>query len=213
MNKKILLGIIVLSLSFNLTSCSLFKETPMDKNVVENPVTEDEAIKEDEPIKITDFEALNKVYTSTKDISLINVGDDIYDDRQGISHVTGEYKEMDFVKDLLYLYLNEDQSVFDYLVSIDTNTEKGYTSITNEDKEKLIKDLNSLREQMELSPGEEMVVRLDKVTYEGPNSKTNTGSSFKIRAAVSRVGATVVPWNYFTVTVFEDGNKLYAHLF
>ncbi|MBS5949338.1 MAG: hypothetical protein KIC47_03305 [Clostridium sp.] len=213
MNKKVLLGIIILSLSFNLTSCSLFKETPTDTNVVENPVKEDETPKEDEPIKITDFEALNKVYTSTKDMSLINIGDDIYDDRKGISHIAGEYKEMDFIKDLLYLYLNEDQSVFSVLVSIDTNTEKGYIPITNEDKEKLIKDLNSLREQMELNPGEEMVVRLDKVTYEGPNSKTNTGSSFKIRAAVSRVGATVVPWNYFTVTVFEDGNKLYAHLF
>ena len=66
---------------------------------------------------------------------------------------------------------------------------------------------------MELPSGAEMIVRLDMVTYQGPSSNTNSGSSFKIRVAISRVGATVVPWNYFTITVFEEGNKLVAHLF
>ena len=66
---------------------------------------------------------------------------------------------------------------------------------------------------MELSTGEEMIVRLDRVTYEGVNSKVNSGLTFKIRVAISRVGATIVPWNYFTITVFEEGNKLLAHLF
>ena len=60
---------------------------------------------------------------------------------------------------------------------------------------------------MELSPSEEMVVRLDRVTYEGINSKVNSGSTFKIRVAISRVGATIVPWNYFTVTVTDSSNS------
>lgn len=213
MKKKILLGLIILSLSFNLSSCSLFKINSENKTTTEDEQLLDETNKDDKPVKTTNFEALNKTYSANGDISSIKVGTNIYDDQQGLNYTEGEYKELDFAKDLLYLYLNEDSSVYNYLVSIDSNTEKEYVSITNEDKEKLIKDLNSLRNQMELNPGEEMVVRLDRVTYEGPNSETNTGSSFKIRVAISRVGATVVPWNYFNVTVFEDGNKLYAHLF
>ena len=114
---------------------------------------------------------------------------------------------------MLYSYLNEDNSIYNYLISYSNTNEKGYEPISESDKEKLKKDLSSLRSQMDLANGEEMVVRLDRVTYEGLDPNTNSGHSFKIRVAISRVGATIVPWNYFTVTVFEDGNKLMAHLF
>ncbi|MBE6053245.1 MAG: hypothetical protein E7212_04900 [Clostridium sartagoforme] len=214
--KKIYAFIIILLLiPFPLISCSSENNTPAedisnsDTSSFNEDIQEEE---EEEEVPIT-FEALNKPYTSSKDLSLIEIGTNIYDDQQSLHYTEGEYKELDFIKDLLYLYLNEDSSIFNYLVSYDSSMEKGYTPITEKDKEKLIKDLNSLRSQMELSSGEEMVVRLDKVTYEGPSSKTNTGSTFKIRVAISRVGATVVPWNYFTITVFQDGNNLLAHLF
>lgn len=211
MKKNNLLVIISLFLSIALISCSSSK-TPNEGDTNNTEISApEEGIKEpDLPIF---FEALGKTYTSSKDLSQIEIDSNVYDDQQSIHYTAGEYKELDFINDLLYLYLNEDSSVYDYLVSYNSNNNKGYIPITEEDKEKLIKDLNSLREQMELSNGEEMMVRLDKVTYEGPSPKTNTGSAFKIRVAISRIGATVVPWNYFTVTVFEEGNKLSAHLF
>lgn len=212
MKKKVFLFFMFFLLSLNLTSCTQSESPTEDNsnNQVESTLPSEET---QEPEVPTVFEALGKTYSSSKNLSEIKIGTNIYDDQQSLHYTPGEYKELDFTNDLLYLYLNEDSSVYNYLVSYDTTSENGYIPITNEDREKLIKDLNSLREQMELSSGQEMVVRLDKVTYEGPSSETNTGATFKIRVAISRVGATVVPWNYFTVTIFEEGNKLFAYLF
>lgn len=212
MKKKVFLFFMFFLLSLNLTSCTQSESPTEDNsnNQVESTLPSEET---QEPEVPTVFEALGKTYSSSKNLSEIKIGTNIYDDQQSLHYTPGEYKELDFTNDLLYLYLNEDSSVYNYLVSYDTTSENGYIPITNEDREKLIKDLNSLREQMELSSGQEMVVRLDKVTYEGPSSETNTGATFKIRVAISRVGATVVPWNYFTVTIFEEGNKLSAYLF
>lgn len=218
MRKNIFSILFLLVFCLTLFSCSSNKITNEKKlSNQETQISQEEAeiiIEEiKEPEKITEFNALGKTYTSSKDLSQIEIGSNIYDDQQSIPYTKGEYKELDFANDLLYLYLNEDSSVYDFLVSYDETNEQGYVPITEADKEKLIKDLNSLRNQMELPSGAEMIVRLDKVTYQGPSSNTNSGSSFKIRVAISRVGATVVPWNYFTITVFEEGNKLVAHLF
>lgn len=215
MKKYLLLFFMFFLLSLPLTSCTISESQSEDTSngQVENILPSEEIQEPQEPETPTVFEALGKTYSSSKNLLEIEIGTNIYDDQQSLHYTSGEYKELDFTNDLLYLYLNEDSSVYDYLVSYDSTNENGYVPIIDEDKNKLIKDLNSLREQMELSPGEEMVVRLDKVTYEGPSSETNTGATFKIRVAISRVGATIVPWNYFTVTVFEDENRLFAHLF
>ena len=210
MKKYSLLFLILFFLSITLISCSS-SSTTEEKVSTETENLQTEEITKPEPP--TTFQALEKTYTSSKNLTEVKIGSNIYDDQQSIHYTAGEYKEIDFINDLLYLYLNENSSIYDYLVSYDNSSGKGYIKITEKDKEKLIKDLNSLRNQMELSSGEEMVVRLDRVTYEGVNSKTNSGSTFKIRVAISRVGATVVPWNYFTVTVFEEEDKLFAHLF
>lgn len=211
MKKNNLLASLLLFLSITLISCSSTK-TPNKENTNNTEIlVSEENVKEPEVPTI--FEALGKTYTSSKDLSQTKIGDNVYDDQTSVHYTPGEYKEIDFINDLLYLYLNEDSSIYDYLVSYDSNVEKGYTKITEADKEKLIKDLNSLRNQMELSSGEEMVVRLDRVTFQGSSPETNSGATFKIRVAISRAYATVVPWNYFTVTIFEDGNKLLAHLF
>ena len=211
MKKNNLLASLLLFLSITLISCSSTK-TPNKENTNNTEIlVPEENVKEPEVPTI--FEALGKTYTSSKDLSQTKIGDNVYDDQNSIHYTPGEYKEIDFINDLLYLYLNEDSSIYNYLVSYDSSVEKGYTKITEADKEKLIKDLNSLRNQMELSSGEEMVVRLDRVTFQESSPETNSGATFKIRVAISRAYATVVPWNYFTVTIFEDGNKLLAHLF
>ncbi len=214
--QKLFLLLISLLVAFTLLSCS--NTTTKDKITVENEkqeenISENEVAKEEIPKTPTSFEALGKSYSSTKDLSIIEKGTNIYDDQSSIHYTPGEYKELDFANDLLYAYVNQDNSIYNYLVSYDSTNANGISSITEADKSKLEKDLTSLRSQMGLANGEEMVLRLDRVTYEGPSTKTNSGSTFKIRVAISRVGATIVPWNYFTVTVFEDGNKLFAHLF
>ncbi|MDB1931825.1 hypothetical protein PMY12_00350 [Clostridium tertium] len=212
--KKIFLLLISLLITFNFTSCknSNSKDNTADNNSIEENVQSDNTIKE-EPKVPTSFEAFGKSYTSSKDINSIEKSTNVYDDQTSIYYTAGEYKEIDFINDLLYSYLNEDNSIYNYLISYSNTNEKGYEPISESDKEKLKKDLSSLRSQMDLANGEEMVVRLDRVTYEGLDPNTNSGHSFKIRVAISRVGATIVPWNYFTVTVFEDGNKLMANLF
>lgn len=212
--KKIFLLLISLLITFNFTSCknSNSKDNTADNNSIEENVQSDNTIKE-EPKVPTSFEAFGKSYTSSKDINSIEKSTNVYDDQTSIYYTAGEYKEIDFINDLLYSYLNEDNSIYNYLISYSNTNEKGYEPISESDKEKLKKDLSSLRSQMDLANGEEMVVRLDRVTYEGLDPNTNSGHSFKIRVAISRVGATIVPWNYFTVTVYEDGNKLMAHLF
>lgn len=219
-NKKLFSLLILLLISTNLISCKVvnFNDNSNNNNIIEETPTEDDSKDENivegkAPEKPTSFNSFGKNYTSTKDLSVIVPNTNIYDDQQSIHYTIGEYKETDFINDLLYLYLNEDTSVYDYLVSYDNNSEKKYIPITENDKEKLKKDLISLRTQMELSNGQQMVVKLDRVTYEGLDSNTNSGSSFKIRVAISRVGATIVPWNFFNITVFEDGDKLVAHLF
>jgi len=211
MKKNSLLFILFLILSLNLISCTSIKNTKDENINTKETKPKEEEIQEPKPLK--EFEALGKTYTFSKDLSQIEIGSNIYDDQQSIHYTAGEYKEIDFINDLLYLYLNEDSSIYDYLISYNPSIAKGYTDITEEDKQKLIKDLNSLRHQMELTSGKEMVVRLDRVTYEGKDPKTNSGKTFKIRVAISRAYATVVPWNYFTITVFEENNKLLAHLF
>lgn len=218
--KKLLPLFISLLISINLVSCkgltkNIDNNNVLEKNTEENISKETEnnnIIEEKEPEKPASFTAFDKTYNSSKDLSAIEVDTNIYDDRHSISYTAGEYKEIDFIYDLLYLYLNQDESVYNSLVSYDETSLSGYAPLNERDKEKLQKDLVSLREQMELVDGEEMIVRLDKVTYTGSDSIINSGNNFYIRVAISRVGATVVPWNFFDITVFENDNKLVAHL-
>jgi hypothetical protein len=214
-NKFILLVFSILIL-FSLVSCSPTLEN--EEPPLENTGSQEENTNETELGEIleetpTVFEALGKEYKSNKDINEIEIGTNIYDDQISLPYTYGEYKELDFVSDVLYLYVNQDEAVYEHLVSYDDSSENLIAPISKSDTNKLKKDLDSLRSQMELVDGEEMVLRLDRVTYEGNDSNTNSGHAFKIRVAISRVGATIVPWNYFSVTVFQIDNKLYAHLF
>lgn len=204
--------ILLLIISSMLISCSdknINKENIANTIPEENVNITEEIIQEPEP---TIFKAFNTTYSSSKNLEDITVNEDIYDDLSANSYVYGEYKELDFAKDLLYAYLNQEEYVYDYLISHDSTNEKGYTKITEKDKEKLKKDLSSLRSQMNLADGEEMTLNLDKVTYQG-KTKNEESHSFKVRVAIARVGATLVPWNYFEVEVYEDSENLLGYIF
>lgn len=181
-----------------------------------NPSTEEkipEKPKEEEntPEPIVSFDAFGKTYTSSKDIKTIEKSTDIYNIEY--PYVAGEFKEIDFAKDLLTEYVNENPEVYTHLVSFDSSNKNGITPITEVDKTNLQADLESLRNQMHMSEGEAMALSLDTVTFEGPSNKTNTGITLKIRVAISKVGAYAVPFNSYTVTLFEQDRKLVAHLF
>ena len=212
MNIKKLTSLFILTIFIiTLVGCN---RTEFDKKTPNEGASQEEKNETPEtPPVITSFEALGKSYSSTKYLSEVEKYNDIYDDQISNSYVPGEYKELDFANDLLRAYVNQDQEVYNYLVSFYEESESGIVPITEEDKIKLQKDLESLRGQMELADGETMIIKLDKVTYQGKSSKTNSGASFKIRVAISAVGDQVAAWNYHTVEVFEDGNKLVAYLF
>ena len=214
MTKKIIKPFILLS----IVSCMLISCNSKDINKENIPNTNQEEHIEDnqetliEEPKITVFKAFDTTYSSTKNLEDIAINQDIYDDFYANSYVYGEYKELDFAKDILYAYVNQEEYVYNYLISHDSSNENGYTKITEKDKEKLKKDLASLRSQMNLADGETMTLKLDKVTYQG-KTKNGYGESFKVRVAIARVGATLVPWNYFEVEVYEDGENLLAYIF
>lgn len=211
MNIKKISSIIISTIFIaTLVGCSSSKD---NKESIDDVVSNQEEIIEEAEPEITSFESFGKTYSSTKDLSQVEKSTDIYDDQVSNSYVHGEYKELDLANDILYAYVNQNQDVYNYLVSFDESSETGIVPITEEDKIKLQENLASLRGQMELSDGEEMIIKLDKVTYQGVSSKTNSGASFKIRVAISAVGDYSAAWNYHTVEVFEDGNKLVANLF
>lgn len=213
MNRKNIFLLLIMSfLILNLSACTnTIYSVPEKESVVNDGSQFKEPIKEI-PIKITSFEAFGNTYTSTKELSNELIGSEIYDDQTSNPYTKGEYKELDFANDLLYKYVNQDESIYSSLISFNSNTSSEIIPITESEKEDLRKNLQSLRSQMELADGSEMILRLDKVTYLGKNDKSNSGALFKIRVAISSVGAYVVPWAYFNVTIFEDGNKLLAHL-
>lgn len=211
MNIKKISAIIVSTVFIaTLIGCTSSKDNK--EPVTDDTSKQEEVVEETQP-EITSFEAFGKTYSSSKDLSQIEKSTDIYDDQVLNSYVPGEYKELDLANDLLYAYANQDQDMYNYLVSFDESSETGIIPITEEDKVELQENLASLRGQMGLADGEEMVIKLDKVTYQGVSSKTNSGASFKIRVAISAVGDYSAAWNYHTVEVFEDGNKLVANLF
>ncbi|MGL5380640.1 hypothetical protein [Clostridium sp.] len=208
-HKKILSLLLTSALLFTFVGCSNSNDNKEDNKT---PIQEEQPSVEEVP-EITTFEALGRTYSSTKDIKSFEASTEVYNDHTGNSHVFGEYKEIDFASDLLVLYVNGNEDVYNYLVSYDPSSEDGLSPITEDDKAKLKKDLASLREQMGLAESDEMILKVDMLTYEGASKETNTGVSLKIRVAISAVGDSVVPWNYFNVTVFEQGNKLVAYLF
>ncbi len=210
--KKISSVIISTIIILSMAGCSSSKST--DESYKEKEIIQEEQkVVEETPEVITSFVALGKIYASSKNLSEVKANTDIYDDQLSKSYVPGEYKELDFANDLLYAYVNQNQEIYNNLISFDEKSESGIAPITAEDKIKLQSDLKYLREQMKLLDGETMVLKLDKVTYKGKSSKTNKGASFKIRVAISAVGDYSAAWNSYNVEVYEEGNKLVAHLF
>lgn len=212
MKKIFLLIVIVLSTSSIFISCNnnLIKDNlPTENSPIENNLDASEV---EEKI-YTEFKALDKTYSSTKNISDLDYGTVIYDAQINNPYIPLEYKEVDFSYDLLKLYLNEDKSIFDNLVSFDVTSKDKITIITEEDKNDLLEDLQDLRSQMNLSSSEEMVVTLDKVIYEGVSDTTGTGIMLKIRVAISTPSDYSAAWNYFTLTIYEREDTLYCNLF
>ena len=213
MNRKNIFSLLIISfLILNLSSCSSTIDSISEKDGIVNDEPQSKDQIKETPVKITSFESIGNTYTSSKELTKELIGTEIYDDQASKPYTKGEYKELDFANDLLYKYVNQDESIYSSLISFDSSTSSGVIPITEAEKENLRKNLQSLRSQMELAHGAEMILRLDNVTYLGKNDKSNSGDLFKIRVAISSVGAYVVPWAYFNVTVFEDGNKLLAHL-
>ncbi|MBU3106416.1 hypothetical protein [Clostridium gasigenes] len=209
--KKISLLIIFTIIILNIAGCSSKSSNDLSKN--EENIQEKQKVVEEIPKVITSFVALGKTYSSSKNLSEVKANTDIYDDQVSKSYVPGAYKELDFANDLLYAYVNQNQEIYNNLISFDEKNESSIAPITEVDKIKLQSDLKYLREQMKLLDGETMVLKLDKVTYRGKSSKTNKGASFKIRVAISAVGDYSAAWNSYNVEVYEEGNKLVAHLF
>lgn len=209
--RKFLIVLSLFSTSFFFISCS---NKDITSNIPNEPLDEIiDVIPELEEKTYTEFKALGNFYTSTDDINNLEPGDVICDDQVNNSYVKGQYKELDFSYDVLNYYLNENENFFENLVSFDTTSEDKFIPITEEDKNKLITNLNSLRSQMELTPSQEMIVKLDKVIYEGISYETESGVTLKIRVAISRSSDYLAAWNYFTLTVYEKDDILYCNLF
>lgn len=132
MNIKKISSIIISTVFIaTLVGCSSSKDNgePID-DAISN---QEEIIEETEP-EITSYESFGKTYSSSKDLRQVEKSTDIYDDQISNSYVPGEYKELDLANDLLYAYVNQNQDVYNYLVSFDESSENGIIPITEEDK-------------------------------------------------------------------------------
>lgn len=209
-------------ISTSLLSCTNSKETdistpptneenqtnlPSSENIP--PVTKDTI--DIDSNKIIEFSAFDKTYPLNKDITNLSNNSVVFDPSNN-RYTEGDYAEIDFAKDVLIKYLNEDSSIYDYLLSFDNSSENGVIPVTQEDKDKLQKNLTSLKNEMSFAPTDKVVVIVDKVIYEGMKSDSDKGIILNLRIGISHVGATTAPWVSYTVTVFKDGNKLLANL-
>lgn len=218
MNKKKILSLILsLLLLASLASCDKAEtKNPSSSEVQnseipkENSSNKDTSEKAKEPI--TSFTALGRTYNINKDITTLSKDTVVFTPEDN-HYVEGIYAEVDFAKDLLNLYLNEDQSVYNYLVSYDSSASNGITPITDTDKTKLQKNLMDLKKEMSFSQGEKVVLIMDKVTYEGPSLEAPNGITLNFRIGISHVGDTTAPWVGYILTVFKEDGKLVANLF
>lgn len=201
--------IIVLLLLFTMvnlsTGCSNSKKNHEEANKENNPI---EVVKEEEVPIITSFQALGKTYNENKDISVFKDGDEIYN--ADVPYAVGEYKEVDFANDLITSYFSNDESIYNYLIS-ETNIQGGeLIFITEDEKNRLMDSLNSLKEQMSLVKEDVIYFKLSSVTCK--TSKEDNAITIEVKGHISPYDGYYASLMSFMVTVYQKDDKLYANM-
>lgn len=206
MRKIIILSIIGV-LIFSV-GCSDSKD---ENSIEENNVNVIEEIEEKH--EYITFNSLGNIYSRNEDITIYSEGDEVFNEESDNPYANGRYMEVDFAKDLIERYLQGDESIFDYLVTIDDSSEEGFTSCTNDEKNVLKENLNFLREQMYLQDGDPVYFRLSKVNYEGSAKGIENSIVLKVTGHLSVDNSFFASLSQFTVTVIQKEDKLLANIF
>lgn len=203
MKKVVMISMIVITMLS--IGCSDNKEKIENNN--ESKVIE--IIEED---NYNTFNSLDSTYDRNEDVRLNANGEEIFNNLGDAPYARRKFMEVDYAYDFIQKYLAGDNSVYDYIITIDNNYEIGYVESSNEDKERLGQSLQFLREQMYLSDDEPIYFRLSKVTYEGQVDGINDSIILNINGHISPDNINFLSLSKFTITIVPEKDKLLVNI-
>ena len=150
-------------------------------------------------IEITVFNALGKVYSGNKGYEGLKEDDEVVNCN---TYVEGEYKEIDFAKDLVSQLLIDESIIYDYLISTDENG--NIVPLSESDRSRIEKDLYSFKvDQYGTYEDTPLNFNFMYAKFLGYDEE---GVKLYIRGLVSGFGISYI------VTVYEQGNNLVAKI-
>lgn len=158
------------------------------------------------------FNSLGSTYGRNEDIRLNDIGEEIFNSLGDTPYDRGKFMEVDYAYDFIQKYLSGDNSIYDYIITIDNDYEIGYVESSNEEKERLGQSLQFLREQMYLSSDEPIYFRLSKVTYEGQVDGIEDSITLNVNGHISADNINFLSLSKFTITIVPNKDKLLVNI-
>ena len=204
MVKRSILFLILVVFSIGLVSCNNNDNIEEDKKApVEIPVDK-------EPEIITEFEALNKTYIENNDISLLEKGIEIVNIKNEVPYIEGQYKEVDFAKDIITEYLKGNEAIYDNLVEENTDDAGKVIKASDNSKNRLEDSLNFLKESMSIPAENPVYYKIDSVTYEGQKGNNENSTVLNIDGYISATDGYFISIANFVVIIYEENENLFA---
>ena len=211
MKKKMVLGLIIVNIfTIGCSNKSIDKVDNIEKQEVYTEVvgTEEEKVEK----VYTSFNLLDNVYEKNEDITLFEIGKEVFNNIGDNPYERNKFMEVDYANDIIEKYLSGDESIYNYLITIDDEGESGFKEATDDERNRLKESLQFLREQMYLSNDEPVYFRLSKVSYNGQADGIENSIVLDVSGHISVDNINFLSLAKFTVTLVEDRDKLLVNI-
>ena len=214
MKKKIVLGLIIVNIfTIGCSNKSIDKVDNIEKQEVYTEVvdvvdTEEEKVEE----VYTSFNLLDNVYEKNEDITLFEIGKEVFNNIGDNPYERNKFMEVDYANDIIEKYLSGYESIYNYLITIDHKSESGFKEATDDERNRLKESLQFLREQMYLSNDEPVYFRLSKVSYNGQADGIENSIVLDVSGHISADNINFLSLAKFTVTIVECKDKLLVNI-
>ena len=211
MKKKMVLGLIIVNIfTIGCSNKSIDKVDNIEKQEVYTEVvgTEEEKVEK----VYTSFNLLDNVYEKNEDITLFEIGKEVFNNIGDNPYERNKFMEVDYANDIIEKYLSGDESIYNYLITIDDEGESGFKEATDGERNRLKESLQFLREQMYLSNDEPVYFRLSKVSYNGQADGIENSIVLDVSGHISVDNINFLSLAKFTVTIVEDRDKLLVNI-
>lgn len=186
-----------------------------NKESIDNNGMYTEEVEKDEEIieeNYTVFNCLDNVYEKNQDITLYEKGEEVFNNLTNNIYETGKYMEVYYANDFIEKYLSGDQSVYNYLITLDDKYDVGYKEANNDEKDRLKESLQFLREQMYLNNEDPIYFRLSKVSYDGQVEGIKDSVILNMTGYISGDNINFLSLSKFTITIVQDKDKLLVNI-